>query len=81
MPRVGFETTTPVFEQEKTLHTLDPAATVIDMKPYSQRILIILGLIIKNNIYIYIYTHTHTHIYTIEGDQDISGTMIRNELQ
>jgi hypothetical protein len=29
MPRVGFEPTIPVFEQAKTVHTLDRAATVI----------------------------------------------------
>jgi hypothetical protein len=31
MPRVGFEPTTPVLEQAKTVHALDSAATVIDM--------------------------------------------------
>jgi hypothetical protein len=30
MPRVGFETTTPVFERAKTVHALDRAAAVID---------------------------------------------------
>jgi hypothetical protein len=29
MPRVGFESTIPVFEREKTFHALDRAATVI----------------------------------------------------
>jgi hypothetical protein len=29
MPRVEFEATTPVFEQVKTIHALDHAATVI----------------------------------------------------
>jgi hypothetical protein len=29
MPRVGFETTIPVFERAKTVHALDGAATVI----------------------------------------------------
>jgi hypothetical protein len=29
MPRVGFEPTTSVFEQAKTVHDLDRAATVI----------------------------------------------------
>jgi hypothetical protein len=29
MPRVGFEPTIPVLEQEKTVHVLDRAATVI----------------------------------------------------
>jgi hypothetical protein len=29
MPRVGFEPTIPVFEQAKTVHALDRAATVI----------------------------------------------------
>jgi hypothetical protein len=29
MPRVGLETMTPTFEQAKTVHTLDSAATVI----------------------------------------------------
>jgi hypothetical protein len=28
MPRVGFETTIPVFEWAKTVHALDRAATV-----------------------------------------------------
>jgi hypothetical protein len=31
MPRVGFELTTPVFEQVKTAHASDRAATVIGM--------------------------------------------------
>jgi hypothetical protein len=30
MPRVGFEATIPAFEQAKTIHALDAAATVID---------------------------------------------------
>jgi hypothetical protein len=30
MPRVGFEPTIPAFEQAKTVHALDGAATVID---------------------------------------------------
>jgi hypothetical protein len=30
MPQVIFEPTTPVLEQEKTVHALDSAATVID---------------------------------------------------
>jgi hypothetical protein len=30
MYRLGFEPTIPVFEQAKTVHTLDCAATVID---------------------------------------------------
>jgi hypothetical protein len=29
MPRVGFESTAPVFERTKTVHTLDRAAAVI----------------------------------------------------
>jgi hypothetical protein len=29
MPRVGFKPTIPVFEQAKTVHALDRAATVI----------------------------------------------------
>jgi hypothetical protein len=29
MPRVGFEPTIPAFEQAKTVHALDRAATVI----------------------------------------------------
>jgi hypothetical protein len=29
MPRVGFESTIPVFERTKTIHALDCAATVI----------------------------------------------------
>jgi hypothetical protein len=29
MPRVGFESTIPVFERAKTVHALDRAATVI----------------------------------------------------
>jgi hypothetical protein len=28
MPRVGFEIMMPAFEREKTVHALDPAATV-----------------------------------------------------
>jgi hypothetical protein len=31
MPRVGFESTIPVFERVKTFHSLDRTATVIDM--------------------------------------------------
>jgi hypothetical protein len=31
MPRVGFESTTPVFERSKTVHALDRAATVIGL--------------------------------------------------
>jgi hypothetical protein len=31
MPRVKFETKTPVFERAKTVHALDRAATVIGM--------------------------------------------------
>jgi hypothetical protein len=31
MPQVGFETTIPVFEQAKTVHALDRAATVIGL--------------------------------------------------
>jgi hypothetical protein len=34
MPRVRFEATTPVFEQAKTVHVLDCAATVIGPTPY-----------------------------------------------
>jgi hypothetical protein len=30
MPRVGFESTTPVFELAMTVHVLDRAATVIN---------------------------------------------------
>jgi hypothetical protein len=33
MPRVEFERTIPVFEQAKTLHALDLAATVISKIP------------------------------------------------
>jgi hypothetical protein len=33
MPRVGFESTTPVFELAKTVHALDRAATVIGTDP------------------------------------------------
>jgi hypothetical protein len=32
MPHVGFEPTIPVFEQAKTVHALDYAATVIGIK-------------------------------------------------
>jgi hypothetical protein len=32
MLRVGFEPTIPVFEQAKTVHALDCAATVIDVE-------------------------------------------------
>jgi hypothetical protein len=35
MPRVGFEPMTPVFEQAKTIHALDRAATVIGSIPIS----------------------------------------------
>jgi hypothetical protein len=36
MPRVGFEPTIPVFEQAKTFHALDRAATVIGGKKYGE---------------------------------------------
>jgi hypothetical protein len=32
MPRVGFETTTPVLERAKTVHALDLEATVIGIQ-------------------------------------------------
>jgi hypothetical protein len=32
MPRVGLETTIPVFERAKTVHALDRASTVIGLK-------------------------------------------------
>jgi hypothetical protein len=31
MPRMGIETTTPVFERAKTLYALDRAATVMNI--------------------------------------------------
>jgi hypothetical protein len=34
MPRVGFEPTFPVFEQAKTFHASDRAATVIGLEPH-----------------------------------------------
>jgi hypothetical protein len=34
MPRVGFESTTPVFERAKTIHAFDRAATVIGIYIY-----------------------------------------------
>jgi hypothetical protein len=34
MPRVGFKPMIPVFEQGKTVHTLDHAAIVIDIQKY-----------------------------------------------
>jgi hypothetical protein len=37
MPRVGFEPTIPVFEQEKTVHASDRAATVIGGYKHSVR--------------------------------------------
>jgi hypothetical protein len=33
MPRVGFEPTIPVFEQAKTVHTLDRTTTAIGIIP------------------------------------------------
>jgi hypothetical protein len=36
MPQVGFEPTIPVFEQAKTVHGLDRAATVIGRNAYIQ---------------------------------------------
>jgi hypothetical protein len=36
MPRVGFETVTPVFERAKTVHALVPEATVIGHKTYKR---------------------------------------------
>jgi hypothetical protein len=35
MPRVGFETTTPVFERAKTVNALDRAATVIGLNAHT----------------------------------------------
>jgi hypothetical protein len=35
MPRVGFETMTPVFERVKTVDALDRAATVIGTSNYT----------------------------------------------
>jgi uncharacterized membrane protein len=35
MPRVGFESTTPVFERTKTVHAFDRAATVIGIEFYT----------------------------------------------
>jgi hypothetical protein len=35
MPRVGFESMTPVFERAKTVHALDSAATVIGIIKYA----------------------------------------------
>jgi hypothetical protein len=35
MPRVGFESTTTVFEQATTVHDLDRAATVIEHSTYA----------------------------------------------
>jgi hypothetical protein len=32
MPQMGFEPTIPVFERAKTVHALDRATTVIDLK-------------------------------------------------
>jgi hypothetical protein len=37
MPRVGFETTIPMFEQAKTVHALDLAATVIGNRIFLKR--------------------------------------------
>jgi hypothetical protein len=34
MPRLGFESTTPVFERAKTVHALDHAVTVIGLQMY-----------------------------------------------
>jgi hypothetical protein len=38
MPRVGFESTIPVFEREKMVHALDRAATVIGKMVYFYKI-------------------------------------------
>jgi hypothetical protein len=40
MPRVEFELTIPAFKRAKTVHALDRAATVIDIKPTSAKKLI-----------------------------------------
>jgi hypothetical protein len=34
MPRMGFESTTPVFERTKLVHALDRAATLIGIETY-----------------------------------------------
>jgi hypothetical protein len=46
MPRVGFETTTPVFERAKTVHGLDRAATVVGLRAICPAHLILLDFII-----------------------------------
>jgi hypothetical protein len=37
MPRVGFEPMSSAFEQAKTVHALDRAATVIGERKYTER--------------------------------------------
>jgi hypothetical protein len=45
MPRVGFEPTIPVFEQEKRVHALDRAATVIGIVNYLEDVNVVISLI------------------------------------
>jgi hypothetical protein len=50
MPRVGFETTIPVFEWAKTVHALDWAVTVMAITKY---IVIVIVRCIRNILIIY----------------------------
>jgi hypothetical protein len=51
MPGMGFELTIPVFEQAKTVHALDRAATVIDPShlPITTKYLLLFQLFLFNN--------------------------------
>jgi hypothetical protein len=44
MPRVRFEPTSPVFKLAKTVHALDPEATVIGTSQYTLCVQVLLGV-------------------------------------
>jgi hypothetical protein len=44
MSRVGFEPIIPVFEQWKTVHALDRAATVIGHREYGESLMLQFGV-------------------------------------
>jgi hypothetical protein len=64
MPRVGFESTIPVFERAKTVHALDREATVSGICIY--RVIDLISQIVLFSAYSLFsievkYIHTHTH--------------------
>jgi hypothetical protein len=53
MPQVGFETTIPVFEREKTVHALDCTATVVGCKVHLLSNNLLLALCVVCSFYKY----------------------------